>query len=95
VIEVAVNKAVASMPKVSLPKSLVLQRDDKRRVPMNIVVYVIGATERSQQSCSFNDEGKFTKVIDVAARRQAKSPHEHSCLCDWGDRAQSTKLQLQ
>lgn len=47
------------MTKASLPKALMLQRDDKRRVPMNIVVYVIGATERSQQSCSFNDEGKW------------------------------------
>ena len=23
------------------------------------------------------------------------NPQEHSCLCDWGERAQPTKLQLQ
>ncbi|WP_277619436.1 hypothetical protein [Rheinheimera mesophila] len=26
---------------------------------MSIAIYVIGAIERSQQSCSFNDEGKW------------------------------------
>jgi hypothetical protein len=36
-----------------------MQRDDKRRVPMNIVFYVIGATEHSQQSCGFNGKGKW------------------------------------
>lgn len=42
---------------------------------MNIVVYVIGATERSQQSCGFNDEGKWfdqqEKAMALLATNQA------------------------
>ncbi|WP_040554969.1 hypothetical protein [Rheinheimera sp. A13L] len=66
--EVAVNKAAVSGTKASLPKSLVSQRDDKRRVPMNIVIYVIGTTERSQQSCGFKDKGKW---FDQQEKRSA------------------------
>jgi hypothetical protein len=42
---------------------------------MNIVFYVIGATERSQQSCGFEDEGKWfdqhEKLSALLATNQA------------------------